>query len=69
MDLSQLRMWFPLCALIPILVSAWVPGSPGAHLTWIVSVGRVDCFGMARDIDGNAVLERFMREGSNGEDT
>jgi len=53
---------------MPTLVSACVPGSPGARLTWIVLVGRVDCFGMARDVSGKAVIERFMREGSNGED-
>jgi len=42
--------------------------SAGAHLTLVALVGQVDCFGMARDISGNAVLERFMREGSNGEE-
>ena len=42
--------------------------SAGTRLTLVELVGRVDCFGMARDLSGNAVLERFMREGSNGEE-
>jgi hypothetical protein len=40
----------------------------GVPLTVVVLDGRVDCFGITRDSARRAVLERFMREGSNGEE-